>query len=160
MHISYADFFIHCPKFELSISLLLELTGQAVSGAKGARTKTTVLKRQKFEWYLESWATLISKVNLLYKAILLKLRDWLFYLIHRNQHKNSSKINNQENTWQTKQNSTSQHNEMVTGSLPNREFKIVVIKVPTRSQGQHKNKTIHNRDRKYLKVPNRHHTAE
>ena len=97
-------------------------------------------KEQKFEWYLESWAKLINKVNLLYKAILLKLRDCLFYLIHRNQHKNSSKINNQENTWQTKQNSTSQHNEMVTGDLPNREFKIVVIKVPTRSQEQHKNK--------------------
>lgn len=97
-------------------------------------------KEQKFEQYLESWATLISKVNLLYKAILFKQRDWLFYLIHRHQHKNSSKINNQENMWQTKQNSTSQHNEMVTGDLPNREFKIVVKKLPTRSQGQHKNK--------------------
>lgn len=42
MHISYADFFVHCPKFELSIGLPSELTGQAVSGPKGARTKTTV----------------------------------------------------------------------------------------------------------------------
>lgn len=65
-------------------------------------------KEQKFEWDLESWAMLISKANLLYKAILLKLRNWLFHLIHRNQHKNSSKINNQENMWQ--QNRTPQAN--------------------------------------------------
>ena len=68
-------------------------------------------KEQKFERDLESWATLISEVNLLYKAVLFKLRDWLFYLIHRHQHKNGSKINNQENMWQKNQNSRSQHNE-------------------------------------------------
>lgn len=68
--------------------------------------------------------------------LLLKDRErWLVYLIHRNQHRELRKIMRQMNMFQTKEQdkiSEKDLNKMKISDLPNKEFKITIIKILTK----------------------------
>ena len=57
---------------------------------------------------------------------------WIFYLMHRNQHRDSRKMKKQRNMFPTKEKDKTLDkdiNEMEIRDLPDKEFKITVIKM-------------------------------
>jgi len=84
----------------------------------------------------------------------------LFHLLQRKQHRESSKIKKQKCVL-SERTSEKNLNEMEISNLPNKEFKVLVIKMSTElKRRMHKHNENFNRDEKYKEVPNRNYRAE
>lgn len=78
-----------------------------------------------------AWAELVDEVHLLQKTTLSNWEKWLFYLRHRNQHRESMKMKKHRNMFQRKKQEKfpeTDLNEIEISDLCDREFKIMVIK--------------------------------
>ena len=79
----------------------------------------------------------------------------MFYVMHRHQHTESKKVKKQGNMFQRKEQDKSQetnHNEMEIYDLPDREFKIKVIKMLTKvRRAMHEQRENFNREIQNIK---------
>lgn len=79
---------------------------------------------------------------------------WLFYLLHRNQQRESKKMKKQSNVFQMKEQENPSEKTLMkweVNYLPDKEFKIIIIKMLIKVKRMHELR-VPTRDRKYKTI--------